>query len=366
MKDALPLSALLSHALVAFTIECDNEVERHKFHTTTRQGVAGRVRGPWLVSMAMWSNCLRFLDSDGVTVQELERRARTKTNLAGMLRWGYITIESSSARGRAVKPRPSDIVRPTAAGARSREIWRPVPGIIEERWRERFGAKQIEALRQALQAIVDPIADNLPDGMPILRYALVNPPLQNKNRGQSTGNGESVIELPTLLSKVLLAFALEFERASELSLAICADLLRVLNEEGVRLRDLPKLTGVSKEAIRMAMGILRKRHLGMLGTEAGSKNKLVRLTAKGADAQKEYRRLLHLLEDRWEARYRKAAIDALRNALREIVGDGSHESSRLWEGLEPPPEGWRASLPQPETLPHFPMVLHRGGYPDGS
>jgi hypothetical protein len=27
---------------------------------------------------------------------------------------------------------------------------------------------------------------------------------------------------------------------------------------------------------------------------------------------------------------------------------------------------WRASVPNPETLPHYPMVLHRGGYPDGS
>jgi len=30
------------------------------------------------------------------------------------------------------------------------------------------------------------------------------------------------------------------------------------------------------------------------------------------------------------------------------------------------PEGWRASAPRPEMLPHFSIVLHRGGYPDGS
>jgi methyltransferase (TIGR00027 family) len=54
----LPLSALLSQALVAFTIECDNEFERQMPHSTTSQG---RVPGaPWLVSMAMWSNCLRI------------------------------------------------------------------------------------------------------------------------------------------------------------------------------------------------------------------------------------------------------------------------------------------------------------------
>jgi len=29
-------------------------------------------------------------------------------------------------------------------------------------------------------------------------------------------------------------------------------------------------------------------------------------------------------------------------------------------------EGWRASVPRLEQLPHYPMILHRGGFPDGS
>jgi hypothetical protein len=51
----LPLSALLSQVLVAFTIECDNEFERQMSHRTSNYGsTAGRGAGPWLVSMAMW------------------------------------------------------------------------------------------------------------------------------------------------------------------------------------------------------------------------------------------------------------------------------------------------------------------------
>jgi hypothetical protein len=34
--------------------------------------------------------------------------------------------------------------------------------------------------------------------------------------------------------------------------------------------------------------------------------------------------------------------------------------------MTPYPEGWRASVATSETLPHYPMVLHRGGYPDGA
>ena len=30
------------------------------------------------------------------------------------------------------------------------------------------------------------------------------------------------------------------------------------------------------------------------------------------------------------------------------------------------PLSWRAAVRRPATLPHYPMVLYRGGYPDGS
>jgi hypothetical protein len=90
----LSLPALLSQALVAFTIECDNEFERQLPHRTSNYGsTAGRGAGPWLVSMAMWWTCMRFVGEDGITVAELTRRARTGTNLPGMLRWKYISVE---------------------------------------------------------------------------------------------------------------------------------------------------------------------------------------------------------------------------------------------------------------------------------
>jgi hypothetical protein len=59
--DQLPLSALLSQVLVAFTIEFDNEFEHQVPHRTTNHGSAtGSV--PWLVSRVMWSNFMQFVD----------------------------------------------------------------------------------------------------------------------------------------------------------------------------------------------------------------------------------------------------------------------------------------------------------------
>jgi predicted membrane protein len=93
VADRLPLSALLSNVLVAFTIEFDHKMVHR---TTTHASRVGSGQDPWLVSLVMWSNCMQYVDDVGVTVGDLERLARTRTNLAGMRRWG--TSPSNRAR----------------------------------------------------------------------------------------------------------------------------------------------------------------------------------------------------------------------------------------------------------------------------
>ena len=89
----LPLPTLLSHVLVAFTIEFDNEFERQMPHGTTgHRSTAGSPEDPWLVSLVMWSNCMQFVGEEGVRVAELERLARTRANLNGMERLSLIHI----------------------------------------------------------------------------------------------------------------------------------------------------------------------------------------------------------------------------------------------------------------------------------
>ena len=69
MEGRLPLPTLLSHALVAFTIEFDNEFEHRVPHRTTNHGSTGPGSSPWLVSMVMWLKFLRFVPVDGITVR---------------------------------------------------------------------------------------------------------------------------------------------------------------------------------------------------------------------------------------------------------------------------------------------------------
>jgi DNA-binding transcriptional ArsR family regulator len=368
MPEKSPLPALLSQALVAFTIEFDNEAEHRMPHRTTSHGRSGEgVHAPWLVSMAMWFNCMRWLEGHGLTVGELESRARTSTNLDGMRRWGYVDLRppanasgsgSRSGSGRA-RPNGKWRVEARPAGRMAQQVWRPLFGVIEARWRDRFGGLEVDALRRTLAEVVSRLDPGLPDCMPILGYGLVCPAPLKGPKPDSVDAAS--MELPSLLARVLLAFALEFERASRLSLAISADLLRVLREEPARVRDLPALSGVSKESLQMALGILRKAKL--VEERKNGAWQTVRLTGRGLTVQEAARSAVAGLERVWAGKY---PVAELRSALEPIAGDGTRSGSGLFAGLEPYPDGWRAMVRPAEVLPHFPMVLHRGGYPDGS
>ena len=179
----LPLSALLSQVLVAFIIEFDNEFERQMPHRTSDHGrTQGQGTVPWLVSMAMWSTCLRFVGDQGITVGELTGRARTGTNLAGMQRWGYITVAPDPADARPKPPRSDWVIHATASGRQAQKIWQPLAGVIEERWAARFGANNVAALRNALQAVAGQLDPALPDCLPILGYGLWSTPDHDHDR----------------------------------------------------------------------------------------------------------------------------------------------------------------------------------------
>jgi len=364
---ALPLSALLSQALVAYTIEFDNEAERRLPHRTTSHGASGPGDGapaPWLVSLAMWENCMRHVTSEPITVGDLEARARTGTNLDGMRRWGYITIDGTARKVHNARPGPAAVLRATAAGLRAREIWRPLPGFIEQRWRDRLGADQLSRLRDPLISMVSRLDPGLPDCLPILGAALLSQGPDSRLPPRPYGTAPEALPLSALLSRVLLAFALEYEREAGLALAVAANVLRVLGSEGTRLRDLPVLTGISKESVRWALGILVRGDLAAEEPDpAASRGKVARLTQRGLDAQHLYHELTGTIERRWHDRFTPGATGALRASLEPLaVG----QPPVLFGGLEPYPDNWRASVRRPATLPHFPMVLHRGGYPDGS
>jgi methyltransferase (TIGR00027 family) len=366
----LPLSALVSQALVAFTMEADNEAEHRLPHRTTDDGASPGA--PWNTSLLMWANCLRHLPDEGITVAELRQRARTGTNLDGMRRWGYVTFTPDPGHGK--RPRPDAVIAPTRWGSAARDTWQEVTAQVESRWQDRLGADAFTGLRDALAGVVARLDPALPDCLPILGHGpssragpagrpagTRNPPASNAVAAPASVAG---LPLWALLSRALLAFATQYEAEPGPSIAVSANVLRVLTDAGAATSGIPALGGVSTESVAMAVGWLRTAGLVTEGPDpAGGRRRIIRLTPRGARARDAYPALAAGIERDWRARFGDAVVSALRESVAPLLAG---DPPPLAASLSPYPDNWRARRPPPATLPHYPMTLHRGGYPDGS
>jgi len=374
--EPLPLSTLLSQALIAFIIEFDNEFEHQMPHRTTNHGTtSGAAHAPWLVSMVMWTRFLQFVPCSGITIGSLQpfvglSRKGMQVWLTRLSQWwGYLRVVPDPGDPRPNVPRAEWLVHPTTAGAQAQEIWRPLGGIIERRWDDRFGKDTVSSIRDSLGSMLQRLDSKVPDSLPILGYGLftAGPEPEWQVPGGPAEVSTAQLPLSTLFSRVLYALASEYERESPVSMATSANHLRVLDVHGVPVRELPQRTGVSKEAVAMALGVMEERHLVVLEVNpAGSRFKVARLTAAGQQAQELYHSRLAGIEARWRAQLGGDIVQSVRANLEPIVEQHPGEQSPLFQGLEPYPDGWRAAVPRPTTLPHYPMLLHCGGFPDGS
>ena len=333
----LPLSAYLSQALVAFLIEFDNTFEARTPHRTANFG--GLSDTPFLVSHAMWAQILQYVPDRGIAPADLlKATGMSQKSLTGWVTrlsqwWGYLQVDKK-------------LIRPTQGGLAALHTWRPLTAEIESRWETRFGAAVVQTLRSELLNVSSRISST-PGALPILGYGLICHPEGNPADGPN-------LDLPTLLSKLLLACAVQFEGEGELSLAISANILRLLTPEGVPLRDLSSRSGISREAVAMALGFLEKEAIAIAQPESpGSRHRILVPTEKGLKEQKRYGSNLAA----WQSPFGEGIIAALAPIVL---------SPQLFEGLVAPKGCWRARQTLPETLPHFPMILHRGGFPDGS
>ena len=186
--------------------------------------------------------------------------------------------------------RPDWVVRLTAAGRAAEAIWRPLADEIEERWAKRFGDAAVGELRLCLEPIARRPELALPEYMPIVGGASWT--LADAVSGGTCGDA-SKAPLSALLSRALLAYALEFEREAKLALPLSANVVRVLDERGLSVKDVALRGGISKEAVAMATTFLAKH--GYVAVE----EKIIRLTAIGSEAQTHAERLHGEIGARW-------------------------------------------------------------------
>ena len=343
------LSAMLSQVLVAFTVEFDNEFER-------RMGEAG-FPGAHL-SLVVWANLMRFVADRAVPVRDLAAQALASDNqmkfeLGCLERWGFVAMAPDPADDRPVPTgmqqragherregwgsgrgiRADWRVRLTSKGLTASKIWPPLFGAIEQRWEERFGEAEISRLQQALQDVAGQLEVELPHGLPG-GYG------DTEEYPRRVTRGESHLSLPTLLSQLLLAFRLEFDRESEAPLALCANTLRVLDEKPIRLMEIPRLTGGSPETTDI--GLQNKPYVVVKRDPTANRGKVVGLSPRGLRAQQTYHRLIRDIEKRWEARFGKEEVGRLRESLHGLFDPRSKDGPLLSEGMVPPPGTVRA------------------------
>jgi hypothetical protein len=352
-RRASPISVLLSRALVAVTIEVDDLVESRLAHRTTTGPAAGG-RGPWLISLAIWQNFLRLLDPAGTPVTEL-RGAAALTNLDGLRRWGWIRIDDG-------------VVRPTRAALAAAEVERAALAEVEQRWRARFGPQTVATIVGSSDGIRHQLGGRLPRYLPVVAHRLFSGPVID-----AVAEDDLALEsldrpapdLPTALAQVLLALTLDAETGAGVSMPVAANLFAVLGPEPTALRDLPTLTGLAREGVAFAVKPLVRTDRATLGPAPTGRGQAIRLTERGLRSSRDMARRVGANERRWIEAF-GADVSRLRATLEQIDGAGVAGASPLLDGLVHPPDGWRSGAPARQRLPRHPMVLHRGGYPDGA
>ena len=97
------------------------------------------------------------------------------SRVGGVERWGYVSVGRSTAKrdgyGSASGVKDEWVVQLRPAGRRAAGIWPALPGEVEARWRERFGATEIDELVGALRAVDETITVELPQYLPIVSSA---------------------------------------------------------------------------------------------------------------------------------------------------------------------------------------------------
>jgi hypothetical protein len=380
-RQNLPLSALLSQALVAYTIEFDNDSEQRM----SRAGYPGDH-----VSLVLWANVLRFVPSEGISVGELQKNSlatepQLKQFLGCLERWGFIKFTNDtkpqarrkgwgSGRGITLKW----IVHLTRMGKTAASTCPEVWEEIEARWKSRFGSDYVE-LYPSLQNIADQFKVELPLGFPgggadgIFGEKTYPPKRSN----------ESNLPLSTLLSQVLLEFTIDFNQKCPVPLALCANTIRVLSrDKEVRVSELPVLTGGSSETSDLGWQI--KRFVEVRNDPERKRGKVIRLSPLGARAQNAYYKLTEEVEKEWEKKFRAVEIHSLRASLEALLSKRDEVGLVIRLGLIPP-EGVRRGgttvpalgrkdvgpaakqrtrdlvnqtqlfINDPTSLPHFPM-----------
>ena len=281
--------------------------------------------------LGTWANALRVVDAEGTDQRRLVRRGVISKRVAEVVvnrleRLGRVTVERQAIEGKRGKTK---LVRLTASGEAGTASAAALVDTVQADWRQRFGNDAIDRLRDALSTAVDQLPVELPHYP--TGYGAADPsvtggdfvpedpgPPRIPAHGQDwpvvlrkPGGDTRHLPLPALLSQVLAAFAIDYERERFGSLPAVSNFLRFVGDDGVTLDLARALGGVAGNG-----KTLHERHKDVV-VEPGRPRDMSRrvfLTPKARRVRDAYPRLVMEIEDRWREQY-AAAISPMRTAL---------------------------------------------------
>jgi len=261
------------------------------------------------------------------------------------MRWGYVTLRDG-------------VVRPTKhLREASESVFPHLPDLVETKWAEHLGAGAVDQLKEVLGELLSDADQDLPHYLPQVDNLMWTGWGPSAPRQEPIGD----LKLVDRLAQTLLLYTVEHESASEIPLTMAANLVRVIDDEGTRKADLVRRSGISKAAMAFLTGWRQRPRLSVESAPGA-----LTLTDKGRSAKADYETLARAVEQLWAKQFSGDVTVRLRSALEQVVVDATLARSPLAQLVEAPEGCWRSWVKAPVTLPHFPMMLHRGGYPDGS
>ncbi len=345
-----PLPTLLGRALGTFTRDYDRA-----------RGEDGAIP-----QLPAWANVLRVIDAEGTDQNDIVRRAVVAKRVARIAvqrleRRGRLAVEARTIPGKRGKAR---IVMLTADGAAARARAESLVATLQDEWRQRFGGDAIDRLRAALTSVANRLPIELPhhvtgygEGDPSVTggdYHAEQPgPPRIPAHGQEwpvvlreIGGDPGALPLPALLSQVLAAFAIDYDRERLGGLNRTSNFLRFVGDDGIPLEQAATLGRVSGNG-----KTLHERHLDVV-VEPGRPSDMARRvypTPKSRRARDAYPHLVMEIEDGWREEYGDA-IPALRAVLETMSKEpsaGAREGAPLaWKQFDtdlpdyPDTNGW--------------------------
>jgi hypothetical protein len=303
----LPLSALLSQALLAVTDEYQ------------RRGV-GSADVP---TLAVWSNVIRPVGAQ-IELRELPISSRlskraVRAAVAGAENYGWLTRENKT-------------LRPTAAAEAASDRWPALEAAVAPI----FGGELPSALRD-LVCQLHLEWPHYPTGYGPADHSITGGIYAGGGKTDSTVpthavdwspvvrhdlDGSSVADLPlsALLSQAFVAFAADFEECWIGGLHLAASVLRLLPDEGMATTDIPMLNGLKGDGKSL---LERHGYVEILRDEDNPKIRRAVPTTRGRATRDEYEPVLTRVESRWVSKYGAGVVSRLRAALESMNIDRS-------------------------------------------